>query len=686
MLLLLCALRADAVPPTLNYAGQVAVNGQAFDGQGLFKFALVNAEGNASHWSNDGTSAEGSEPQDSVSVSVNGGLYSILLGNSAIHGMSALDPAIFQQHPNLRLRVWFNDGVNGFQQLSPDRPFASVPYAFSAGSAPIANGSISRSMLAGPLKADLNASIKSITRDMLPPIVLADLNKTISRSDLPSSVLADLNRTISKSMLGSDVLSDLNSSISLNRLSPEVLAALQVTPSISTQPFARYDWRTDSAVIEVSGRGHNLSYQWLKNGQVISDANTPILELSNPVLDDNASYAVRITNSVGEATSQTLTLQQAIGAPGPSLTEANATQVPRYGLVLWMDANDLDADGQADNLVADTPIQSWTDKISDKNGTQSNLQMQPSKSSSGGLFFEKHDTLVVQDLNETAKQIFLVLKGNLEGDLVKNELGKNQIGFHSSFVNRLFHGGGNYRNLFSYSTGTIRVSGGPNDIKQDEGFVLSVTRGDPATATGHFSNLILGANYTGEINEILFYDRVLTNSERDDVERYLADKWSIQLHADKLAAEQAAYDAAKPPAESENGLIAYYKFEPVSIEPDKVWDHSGNDNHGTLQNFMTDPWVDGAVGKALSFDGVNDKVKIPQLNGEFHTLAIWVNIASGISGNGTPQTVFSMSPVNWAHASHLKINRSIATQASGHFSFNARMAKPTSLQRYRNIW
>ena len=387
-LLLLCALRADAVPPTLNYAGQVAVNGQAFDGQGLFKFALVNTDGNASYWSNDGTSAEGSEPQDSVSVSVNGGLYSILLGNSAIPGMSALDPSIFQQQPNLRLRVWFNDGVNGFQKLSPDRPFASVPYAFSAGSAPIANGSISRSMLAGPLKADLN--------------------KTISRSDLPSSVLADLNRTINKSMLGSDVLSDLNSSISLNRLSPEVLAALQVTPSISTQPFARYDWRTDSATIEARGRGHNLSYQWLKNGQVISGANAPVLELSNPVLDDNATYAVRITNSVGEVTSQTLTLQQAIGAPGPPRTEANATQVPRYGLVLWMDANDLDADGQADNLVADTPIQSWTDKISDRNGTQSNLQMQPSKSSSGGLFFEKHDTLVVQDLNETAKQIFLV--------------------------------------------------------------------------------------------------------------------------------------------------------------------------------------------------------------------------------------------------------------------------------------
>ena len=38
-------LIAQAVPPVLNYAGQVAVNGEAFDGNGLFKFALVNADG-----------------------------------------------------------------------------------------------------------------------------------------------------------------------------------------------------------------------------------------------------------------------------------------------------------------------------------------------------------------------------------------------------------------------------------------------------------------------------------------------------------------------------------------------------------------------------------------------------------------------------------------------------------------
>ena len=47
MLILLfgVAISVHAVPPVLNYAGQVAVNGQPFDGQGLFKFALVNDDG-----------------------------------------------------------------------------------------------------------------------------------------------------------------------------------------------------------------------------------------------------------------------------------------------------------------------------------------------------------------------------------------------------------------------------------------------------------------------------------------------------------------------------------------------------------------------------------------------------------------------------------------------------------------
>ena len=158
-LMLGVVISLQAVPPVLNYAGQVAVNGQPFEGEGLFKFALVNANGNITYWSNDGKSVNGSEPQASVKVPVSGGLYSLLLGNTAIPGMGAINPQVFAQHTDAKLRVWFSDGVNGFQQLSPDRPFASVPYAFSAGTTTIADGSISKSMLGSDVLTDLNAPI-----------------------------------------------------------------------------------------------------------------------------------------------------------------------------------------------------------------------------------------------------------------------------------------------------------------------------------------------------------------------------------------------------------------------------------------------------------------------------------------------------------------------------------------------
>ena len=83
-LMLGVVISIQAVPPVLNYAGQVAVNGEPFEGDGSFKFALVNANGNITYWSNDGTSVNGSEPQASVAVPVNGGLYSLTHGNTAI--------------------------------------------------------------------------------------------------------------------------------------------------------------------------------------------------------------------------------------------------------------------------------------------------------------------------------------------------------------------------------------------------------------------------------------------------------------------------------------------------------------------------------------------------------------------------------------------------------------------------
>ncbi|MEL0004731.1 MAG: hypothetical protein VW643_02930, partial [Opitutales bacterium] len=155
--LLSCSL--FAAPPIINYAGNIKVRGVPFNGDGFLKFAFVNPAGNDTYWSNDGTSANGSEPSGSLSVKIRGGLYSILLGNTAIEGMGAIDPSIFQQYSDIHIRVWFNDGERGFQQLLPDHPFSSVPYALSAGNAVIAPGSVSLNMLSADVQSSLGATI-----------------------------------------------------------------------------------------------------------------------------------------------------------------------------------------------------------------------------------------------------------------------------------------------------------------------------------------------------------------------------------------------------------------------------------------------------------------------------------------------------------------------------------------------
>lgn len=138
-------LRA-AVPEMIHYQGYVTVSGTPFTGGGLFRFALVDAAGTTTLWSHDGTSAGGAAPTTALNIAVNQGLYSVLLGDPAVPGMTEPVPAsVFEDNTDVFLRIWFDDGVNGLQQLAPDTRIASVGYALVAES--LVGGSISGAAL-----------------------------------------------------------------------------------------------------------------------------------------------------------------------------------------------------------------------------------------------------------------------------------------------------------------------------------------------------------------------------------------------------------------------------------------------------------------------------------------------------------------------------------------------------------
>jgi len=133
LLFLVPSLRAQ-VPQVINYQGRVVVGGTNFNGTGQFEFALVSASGTTSYWSNDGTSVSGSEPATAVSLPVNGGLYSLGLGDTTLSHMTTIPYGVFNNSTVL-LRVWFNDGVHGWQQLAPDQRLAAVGYAMTSANA-----------------------------------------------------------------------------------------------------------------------------------------------------------------------------------------------------------------------------------------------------------------------------------------------------------------------------------------------------------------------------------------------------------------------------------------------------------------------------------------------------------------------------------------------------------------------
>jgi hypothetical protein len=123
-----------AIPLMINHQGYVRVDGEPFTGTGQFKFGLYDGNTNQWVWTNSGedvgSDIDISSWETTVPVVVSAGHYVVLLGNSE---MATLSSSTFDTD-NILLRIWFDDEVNGEEELG-DQPFTSSAYAFHAASA-----------------------------------------------------------------------------------------------------------------------------------------------------------------------------------------------------------------------------------------------------------------------------------------------------------------------------------------------------------------------------------------------------------------------------------------------------------------------------------------------------------------------------------------------------------------------
>lgn len=179
-------------------------------------------------WSNDGSSNVGEEPTASIPLPVQNGLFSASLGDTGL-GMQPFYQPIFGQP--LSLRVWFSDGVHGFQRLLPDQKIAPAPISLRAKLAEtVPDGSITSLSL-----ADGAVGSSQLANGAVGGAQLASGSVDFSK------ITGGTSQAIVESALGSN-LAAVNSgvAVSLDPASSSLTAAGYV--KIGSQSFSSESW------------------------------------------------------------------------------------------------------------------------------------------------------------------------------------------------------------------------------------------------------------------------------------------------------------------------------------------------------------------------------------------------------------------------------------------------------------
>ena len=111
--------------------------------------------------------------------------------------------------------------------------------------------------------------------------------------------------------------------------------ALASPPVITSPPASQTIFLSDSVAFTVGATGTApLSYQWLRNGMAVSGAVTNSLVFTTAAPDNNAQFAVVVTNTSGAVTSSPAALTIDFGEAGPVQTNRllEITNVWRYNV------------------------------------------------------------------------------------------------------------------------------------------------------------------------------------------------------------------------------------------------------------------------------------------------------------------------------------------------------------------
>ena len=274
-------------------------------------------------------------------------------------------------------------------------------------------------------------------------------------------------------------------------------------------------------------------------------------------LEENKLYYFRAyaKNIAGETWAQQIMTFKTI--------DTQFTKHSMDGLIFWLDATDIDADGQRDSLLDQANIPIWVDKsINAKDAIQTIVNQMPTYEENGfgslpSVKFSSGQSMKVGILSNLSGPLNIFASAYGDGVVIGGDDGQNPWTLEASSYNWL--------NVFR----------GENESLQQ------ITLGlDPRTNLGML---------TGSIGEILVFDRLLEPFEREMVEGYLAHKWGL---LDDLAESGFAVS---------QGLTLYYPFNETGGSI--VEDYSDTLRHGMVID--ADLNTEGKFTSGIGFDTID---------------------------------------------------------------------------------
>ena len=396
-------------------------------------------------------------------------------------------------------------------------------------------------------------------------------------------------------------------------------------PYFSTDPFQPTITQggEDATVTFYWGEtnGSNVASNWTNSQQVSGTHGVGVVShpLTGLTKGTTYYYTSKVSNSGGDVWGSVKTFV-------PANTALNKDTIP--DLALWLDATDVNGDGNADNISDGTAVTAWVDKsnapaITVNQGTASNQPLYKTTvfgTKSGIRFDGVNDFLAASPIRSTTGGYHV---------FVASQRPSSGLGDSGAYL--------------------IKEAGWSLSPGSGNGQYVSFVSKQSADSGASLTNLKIGRDtanssydFGGDIGEIMIFTRKLGLTEEQKVEGYLAHKWGgtaalaanhpykdvapVFDNSPKLTPVlgQVGYDTI-----TRDGLLGEWLFDDNDTTG-TIADTSGNGYHGTNVSGTFSEDTPLGSGHSLDFFGGNKSAWVSTggnetvfSGGDAFTVAIW---------------------------------------------------------------